>query len=94
MKLTNEANMTWSNACAARDGTNSTWKIPTKDEWPMIAGSLGIGTDYNTQYGLIDLYWSSTERYWYNAWIAYFIGGKMFDHGRNDMGGVRLCTTF
>lgn len=89
-----------------QDKVNNGWFVPSKIEWVIFAGALGISTDISNakhymNVGLRNRYWSSSQNDAKYAWYALFSNGRMSTDRVdsridtiNDGYYVRLSTTF
>ena len=76
--------------------TSGSWRTPTKEEWAMFAGKLGINkSNYSRKYGLKSPYCtSSPNRYNLGYYISFGEEEVESDDFGNASGYVRLCRTF
>ena len=79
---------------AIQDKVAEGWFVPSRGEWGAFGDNLGITTDNYVNYGLSDLFWSSSQRDANRAWYAYFIYGCMASSNVNYDTYVRLSVTF
>ena len=71
------------------------WYVPSRDEWVVFAGELGIYRGNYSSKGLSDRYWSSSQSTTRNAWIAYLSADGFDSYSMVNVGRpVRLGTTF
>ena len=74
---------------------NEGWFIPSRAEWSAFANELGItSSNYNSTYGLIGCYWSSSQFEENDAWGAIFYDGCMDYYSVIRDYHVRLAATF
>lgn len=71
-----------------------TWFVPSRAEWSAFAEELGITKDNYPNYGLKDLYWSSSQSTAYHAYLARFDLGYIYDINVYGNYYVRLSATF
>lgn len=71
------------------------WFVPSKMEWAVFGGELGVTKDNFKSLGLSIWNWSSSQNATNDAWYAYFFtcyfGGLPLNYGKVN---VRLATTF
>ena len=81
-----------------QDKVKQGWFVPSKEEWSAFAVMLegkGLRTsNYSSDFGLQNWYWSSSQNNASGAWGAYFIIGYMYDTNVNNTYYVRLASTF
>ena len=76
--------------------TSGSWRTPTKEEWAMFAGKLGINkSNYSRKYGLKSPYCTSSPNRYNNGYYISFGEEEVeSDDFGNALGYVRLCRTF
>ena len=76
--------------------TSGSWRTPTKEEWAMFAGKLGINkSNYSRKYGLKSPYCTSSPNRYNNGYYISFGEEEVeSDDFGNASGYVRLCRTF
>ena len=83
-----------------QDKCEQGWFVPSKDEWSAFAVMLqgkekGLTTsNYSSDFGLQNWYWSSSQGIANNAWVAGFDNGYMSDSNVSNTRYVRLASTF
>ena len=71
------------------------WFVPSRGEWAAFADAFDITySNYNDEFGLSDIYWSSSQYYASLAWCVNVDGGYMCDYGVYNCYYVRLGGTF
>ena len=78
---------------------NEGWFIPSRAEWAAFANEIGGETpittsNFNSTYGLSNLYWSSSQYQDFSAWLAYFYYGYIYFDNVKWAYAIRLATTF
>ena len=81
-----------------QDKVKQGWFVPSKEEWSAFAVMLegkGLRTsNYSSDFGLQNWYWSSSQGIANNAWVAGFDNGYMSDSNVSNTRYVRLASTF
>ena len=70
------------------------WFVPSRAEWSAFGEELEITTEGYEKCGLSEWYWSSSQYDTYSAYLARFDYGCIGGDSVNDLGYVRLSTTF
>ena len=81
-----------------QDKVKQGWFVPSKEEWSAFAVMLegkGLRTsNYSSDFGLQNWYWSSSQYDTNSAWDAGFNNGYVSSNGVNGTHYVRLASTF
>ena len=72
---------------------NNGWFVPSKSEWAAFGGELGVTSNYS-DYGLHDIYWSSSQGSTNDAYGMRFDDGCIGNGYVRNYRYVRLSTTF
>ena len=71
------------------------WFVPSKSEWAAFGAAFNIdSSNYSTQFGLSNGYWSSSQYSTYRAYYARFLYGYIYSLNVSSNYYVRLATTF
>lgn len=71
------------------------WFVPSREEFAAFGAAFNIdSSNYSTQFGLSNGYWSSSQNYTSNAYRARFYNGYIIGSPVSNFAYVRLATTF
>ena len=71
------------------------WYVPSRAEWATFADAFNItSSNYNDEFELSTIYWSSSQRTTSRVWFVSFNYGCMYDYYDYDYHYVRLGGTF